>query len=142
MMIRSDPGDAAGWVLVPSMLVEAAGTRPHDGACIRRRALGYQHAVAVDVGNADDRVVIRRRRAWLERFQDRARRLAWTGAHAGLGDDTNQLDTGRNLERDRRLVGQRQLEEVARDRSRKMAAGRGIASAERARLVIAHIDAD
>src|SRR5260370_18373358 len=119
------------------MLVEAASAGTEQAAI---RIGRWLQRTTVGIGNADHRVIIRRRGTRLEGFQDGPAAVARTGAHAGLGIDTDQLDSGRYPERNRRLVGERELEEVARDRRRQMTAGG--APAEVAWLVVAHIDAD
>src|ERR1700686_1301451 len=122
-------------------LIKPAGSGPHDIAGVWRRPLG-DYAAAVRISHADDGVIIRRRRARLEGFQNGPAAVAGSGAHAALGVDADQLDPGGNLERDRRLVGERELEEVARDRGGEMTAGGGVAVTKRTRLVKAEIDAD
>ena len=84
---------------------------------------------------ADDRVAVGRRGAGLERFEDDVR-VARAGAHAALGVDADELDARRHAERNRRLVGERHLQEIAHDRRGEMAAGGE--PPDMARLVVAH----
>src|SRR5260370_21078768 len=117
-------------------LIEPASTGTEQAA-IRIR---WWQRTAVGIGNADDRIIIRRRGTRFEGFQNRPAALARTGPHAAHLIDADQLDPGRHLERDRRLVDERKLQEVAGDRRRKMAARRTLA--EISRLVVAPLDAD
>src|SRR5207302_1181010 len=118
-----------------ALLVQPTGAGAQDGAVhVGRDA----HAAAIGVGNTDDGVVVGRRGAGLEGLEDGASALTRPCSHAGLGVDPHQLDAGRHLERDRRLVGERDIEEAARDRGCDMAAG--ALAAKRARLVVAEID--
>ena len=112
---------------VPGRMME-----PASGGANRR-------AAAVGVGDPDHAVIIRRRGAGLEGFREWSA-FARAAPHAGLGVDADQLDAGGHLERNRRLVGERELEEVLDDRRGEMAAGGALA--EIARLVVADIDAD
>src|SRR3979490_3019397 len=115
-------------------LIKPAGAWTEQTAIVRRLR------TAVGVGNADHGVIIRRRGTRLEGFEDGPAAIARTGPHSGRLIDADQLDSGRYLERDRRLVGERKLQEVPGDRRGQMSAGRTLA--EIARLVIAHVDAD
>src|SRR5207248_5930685 len=118
-------------------LVKPAGSGTHDIAGIGRDFLWH---ASILVGNADGGVIIRRHGARLERFQDGAAALARTGARAALGIDANQPDAGGNLERGRRLVGERELHEIFDDRSGGMASLRR--PAQTAGLVVAKIETD
>src|SRR5437879_9997500 len=140
--------DVAAYAAKRNWLVKPAGSWTHDIAGVRRDSLHIaglgrdclrRHAPIL-VGDADGGVIVRRRGARLERFQDGAAALARSGAHAALGIDANQPDTGGNLERGRRLVGERELHEILDDRRGGMAALRGPAQA--AGLVIAKIETD
>src|SRR5260370_23598761 len=111
----------------------SAGT---EQAAIR---IGWRQRAAVGIGNADHRVIIRRRGTRLEGFQDGPAALARTGPHAAHLIDADQLDPGRHLERDSRLVDERKLQKIPGDRRGKMTACRTLA--EISRLVVAHIDA-
>src|SRR6202158_6463928 len=102
------------------MLVQPAGAGTEQ-ASIRVR-WGLQRT-PVGIGNPDDAVIIRRRGARLEGFQNGPAAVARASAHTGLGVDADQLDAGRDLERYSRLVGERELQEGAGDRARQMGAG-------------------
>ena len=117
--------------------IQPAGTRAHGAAGIGRLPKVVPAVRAVAIVVADHRIVVRRRSAGFEGFQDRALRLR-TRTRAGLGVDADQLDAGRHAERHRGLVGQCDFEEVLDHRGSQRAAG--LAAAERARLVVA-IDA-
>src|SRR5262249_20310359 len=65
---------------------------------------------------------------------------ARAGAQAAVEVDADELNAGGRRERHTGLVGERGLEEVTDHRRRGMAAGR--VAPERARLVVAEIDAD
>src|SRR6185295_10806384 len=129
-------------------LIKPAGSWTHDIAGVRRDPLhiagvGWDYLrrhAPILIGDAYGGVTVRRRGARLERFQDGAAALARSGAHAALGIDANQPDTGGNLERGRRLVGKRELHEILDDRRGGMAALRG--PAQTAGLVIAKIEPD
>src|SRR5438477_1996123 len=77
-------------------LVKPAGSRQPEHAGLRRRALRRS---AVGISHANDGIIIRRRGARLEGFQNGAAALAGTGAHAALGINADQLDAGRHLAR-------------------------------------------
>ena len=66
--------------------------------------------------------------------------VAGSCGQAGLEIDPHELDAGRSAERNWRLVGKRDLEEVADHRCGDIAAG--LAMSERRRIVEADIDAD
>ena len=93
--------------------VKSAGSRTHDIAARQAGTLADNLAgipaghPAVRVGHADDRVVVRRRCAGLESFEDSA--SARTYAHAALRVDADQLNAGRDAERHCRLVGKRRF---------------------------------
>src|SRR5208282_4308191 len=76
--------------------------------------------------------------AGLEGFEDHVG-VARGGAHAGFGVDADELDAGRHAERDRRLVGERDFEEIADHRRREVTTGRQ--PRDVARLVVTHVDA-
>src|SRR6185437_11873344 len=98
-----------------STSLENALIKP-PGARLEQVAIGFRSdGAAVRVGDADGGIIVRRRRPGLEGLQDGLARIAWARPQAGLGIDPNQLDAGRNLERDRRLVGERELQEIPRD---------------------------
>src|SRR4051812_2962872 len=91
-------------VNTPCGSIKPAGSRAHVIAgvglvplLIALRVSLLRHP-AVRIGHADDRVVIRRRGARLEGFQEAT--TARTGAHATLGIDADELDAGGHLERD------------------------------------------
>ena len=105
----------------PSCSVQPAGAGAHDGAVGVRRSPASRSAVGI--GNADDRVIVRRRGARLEGFQDGPAAFAGPARMPVLEIDPDQLDAGRHPERNRRLVGERKLQEIAGDRRGEMAAG-------------------
>src|ERR1700730_18829383 len=110
------------------MLVEPASAGTEQATiCIGR----WLQRSPVGIGDADDRVIVRRRGTRLESFQDGPSGVARAGPHAGLGVDTDQLDPSRSLERNRRLVGERELQEIPGNRAREMTTGGGPAEIAR-----------
>src|SRR5213080_1432381 len=99
---------------------------PQSATLIEPASAGKEQA-AIRIGNADDRIIIRRRGTRLEGFQNGPAALARAGPHAAHLIDPDQLDPGRDLERDSRLVDERKLQEVAGDWRGKMAACRTLA---------------
>src|SRR5260221_13531863 len=75
--------------------VQPASTGAQDAAVGIGR---HRQRSAIGIGDADHRIIIRWRGAWLEGLEDRAARIARPGAHAGLGIDADQLDAGRHAE--------------------------------------------
>ena len=93
---------------------------------------GCRHAdAAVGIGDADDGVIIRRRGARLEGFEDGAAVSPGPARMPVLASTRISLMPAGTLNGIGGLVGERKLEEVARDRRGQMAAGGGIAPAER-----------
>ena len=68
----------------------------------------YAHLAASRL-RPDDRIIVGRRGAGLEGFEDDARHRR-AGAHAGLRIDADELDAGRHAERNGRLVGERHFQ--------------------------------
>src|SRR5438445_13490959 len=107
--------DVTAYAAKRNRLVKPAGSRTHDIAGVRRDSLHIasvgrdclRRRAPILVGDADGGVIVRRRGARLERFQDGAAALARSGAHAALGIDANQPDTGGRLVRVSWLVGER-----------------------------------
>src|SRR3982074_2485241 len=79
-------------VLPQPGLVQPTGARAHDRAVGVRR---HRERPPVGIGNADDRVVVRRRGPRLERLKDGPAAVAGASAHASLGIDPDQLDARR-----------------------------------------------
>src|ERR1700694_3518694 len=92
------------------LLVQSAGARAHDGAI----AVGYHERTTVGIGDANYGIIIRRRGARLEGFEDGPAALARAGPHSGLSVDADQLDPGGHPERNCRLVGEREFQEIPR----------------------------
>src|SRR6187455_984702 len=86
---------------------------------------------------SDDRIVVGRRRARLEGFEN-ATRGARRDACATLGVDADKLEAGRHAEWHARLVGKRELQEVLHDRRRGVTTR--CAARDVARLVVTEID--
>src|SRR4249919_2539537 len=97
--------DVSAYAAKRNRLIKPTGSGTHDTARVGRDFL-WQAPILV--GNANGGVIFRRRGARLERFQDGTAAIARAGAHATLGIDANQPDAGGNLERGRRLVGERE----------------------------------
>src|SRR3954464_4142262 len=56
----------------PYRLLQTAGPRTHDAASVRRALRHHTRAaVSIGIGDANDRIVVRRCCARLERFEDR-----------------------------------------------------------------------
>src|ERR1700743_1254215 len=94
-------------------LVQTASPGAQDSTIGVRR---YRQRASIRIGDTDGRIVIRRRSARLERFQDDFAAISRTCPQAGLGVHPDQLDPGRDLERGCRLVGERKFHEVSGDR--------------------------
>src|SRR5438477_9096699 len=116
---RDYPRDVAVSAAKRNRLVKPAGPRAHDVAAIWRN----HQRTPVSIGYADNRVIVRRRSTRLEGFQNGPASISRPRAHAALGIDADQLDSCGDPERDRRLVRERELEEVAGDRRRQMTTG-------------------
>src|SRR5262249_23331166 len=116
-------------------LVQAAGAGADRAIGLGRNS----KRAPVWVAHADHCIVVGRRGARLEGFQDHPL-IARSCAHAALGINADELDAGRHAERYSRFVGKRDLHEITHDRGRQHTAGS--ATAEVARLVVAEIDAD
>src|SRR5437868_14872807 len=87
---RDYPRDVAVSAAKRNRLVKPAGLRAHDVAPIWR----HHQRTPVGICNADYRVIVRWRSTLLEGFQNGPAGISLPGAHAALGIDAYQLDSG------------------------------------------------
>src|SRR5438876_1748533 len=133
----SDARRKAQSASIRSKLVYAAGTGTQDGPIVVRR---HDRLTRIRIVSAEHGIVVGRSSSRLESLEDGCAALAGSGAHAGHGIDPNQLDARWDPERNRRLIGERELHEIPGDR--RSGAARLRISAQTAGLVVAHIEAD
>src|SRR4029079_5049702 len=108
------------------------------GIVRRTFVVAARHGAGTLIREPDHRVGVVRLLARLERFND-ALRIFLARPQPGAQVHARQLDTRRDAEWGRRLIGKGFLHEAAEDRRRDLAAG--VAFAHRRRRVVAHENA-